>query len=116
MILILSHLPTKVEAKLDRVTLKVLNAPANEISQFVGNATLTGKRLNLDTTTGGKRLWPMPEMATLSGKFSSADGDMVESTASVTLSETNPLVSPEQNFISTGFYTYQYNEQATLLP
>jgi hypothetical protein len=107
-----THLPTKVEAKLDRVTLKVLNAPANEISQFVGNATLTGKRLNLDTTTGGKRLWPMPEIATLSGKFSSADGDMVESTASVTLSETNPLVSPEQNFISTGFYTYQYNQQA----
>jgi hypothetical protein len=111
-----THLPTKVEAKLDRVTLKVLNAPASEISQFVGNATLTGKRLNLDTTTGGKRLWPMPEIATLSGKFSSADGDMVESTASVTLSETNPLVSPEQNFISTGFYSYQYNEQATLLP
>jgi hypothetical protein len=115
----LSHLPTKVEAKLDRVTLKVLNAPANEISQFVGNATLTGKRLNLDTTTGGKRLWPMPEMATLSGKFSSADGDMVESTASVTLSETNPLVSPEQNFISTGFYNYKYddaNNKITLKP
>ncbi|MCP5176507.1 MAG: hypothetical protein H6997_03005 [Moraxellaceae bacterium] len=103
------HTPTKVEAKLDRVTLKVLNAPANEISQFVGNATLTGKRLNLDTTTGGKRLWPMPDLATLSGKFSSVDGDMVESTASVALSETNPLVSPEQNFINTGFYNYQYN-------
>ena len=110
-----SHIPIRAEAKLDRVTLKVLNAPANEISQFVGNATLTGKRLNLDTTTGGKRLWPMPDLATLSGKFSSADGDVVESTASVTLSETNPLVSPEQNFINTGFYNYQYNPQANTI-
>ena len=104
-----AHLPTKVESKLDRITLKVLNAPANEISQFVGNATLSGKRLNLDTTTGGKRLWPMPDLATLSGKFSSADGDMVESTASVALSEMNPLVSPEEDFINTGLYNYQYN-------
>ncbi|HRH91444.1 MAG TPA: hypothetical protein PLW01_05960, partial [Agitococcus sp.] len=111
----IAHLPTKVESKLDRITLKVLNAPANEISQFVGNATLSGKRLNLDTTTGGKRLWPMPDLATLSGKFSSADGDMVESTASVALSETNPLVSPEQNFINTGFYNYQYNQQANTI-
>lgn len=104
-----THTPSKVEAKLDRVTLKVIGVPANEISQFVGNATLSGKRLNLDTTTGGKRLWPMPDVATLSGKFSSVDGDVVESTASVTLSETNPLVSPEQNVINTGFYSYQYN-------
>jgi hypothetical protein len=104
-----THTPSKVEAKLDRVTLKVIGVPANEISQFVGNATLTGKRLNLDTTTGGKRLWPMPDMATLSGKFSSADGDAVESTASVMLSQANPLVSPEQNAINTGFYSYQYN-------
>ena len=110
-----AHLPVKVEAKLDRITLKVLNAPASEMSQFVGNATLSGKRLNLDTTTGGKRLWPMPDLATLSGKFSSADGDMVESTASVALSEMNPLVSPEQNFISTGFYNYQYNPQANTI-
>ncbi|MCB1657086.1 MAG: hypothetical protein KDI39_02555 [Pseudomonadales bacterium] len=113
------HTPTKVEAKLDRITLKVLNAPANEISQFVGNVTLSGKRLNLDTTTGGKRLWPMPDLATLSGKFSSADGDVVESTASVALNETNPLVSPEQNFISTGFYNYKYDEannKVTLKP
>ncbi|MFO1391351.1 MAG: hypothetical protein U1E94_03885 [Agitococcus sp.] len=109
------HIPNKVEAKLDRITLKVLNAPANEINQFVGNATLTGKRLNLDTTTGGKRLWPMPDLATLSGKFSSADGDVVESTASVALSETNPLVSPEEDFISTGFYNYQYNPQANTI-
>ncbi|MCB1660264.1 MAG: hypothetical protein KDI39_18730, partial [Pseudomonadales bacterium] len=109
------HIPNKVEAKLDRITLKVLNAPANEISQFVGNATLTGKRLNLDTTTGDKRLWPMPDLATLSGKFTSADGDVVESTASVALSEMNPLVSPEQDFINTGFYIYQYNQQANTI-
>lgn len=103
------HIPNRAEAKLDRVTLKVLNAPTNQISQFVGNAVLSGKRLNLDTTTGGKRLWPMPDVATLSGKFSSVDGDVVESTASVTLSEINPLVSPESGFISMDFYTYQYN-------
>jgi len=110
-----THTPSKVEAKLDRVTLKVIGVPANEISQFVGNATLSGKRLNLDATTGGKRLWPMPDVATLSGKFSSVDGDVVESTASVTLSETNPLVSPERDFINTGFYNYQYNEQANTI-
>ena len=114
-----THIPSRVEAKLDKITLKVLNAPNSEISQFVGNATLTGKRINLDTTTGGKRLWPMPDLATLSGKFSSVDGDVVESTASIDLNTFNPLVSPEQNFINTGFYTYQYSEgnnTITLIP
>jgi hypothetical protein len=114
-----THTPSRVEAKLDKITLKVLNAPNSEISQFVGNATLTGKQVNLDTTTGGKRLWPMPDLATLSGKFSSVDGDVVESTASIDLNTFNPLVSPEQNFINTGFYTYQYSEgnnTITLIP
>lgn len=104
-----AHIPSRVEAKLDKITLKVLGVPNSEISQFVGNAALTGKRVELNTTTGGKRLWPMPDLATLSGKFSSVDGDVVESTASIDLNTFNPLVSPEQNFINKDFYTYQYN-------
>lgn len=110
-----THTPSRVEAQLDKITLKVLNATNDQVSQFVGNAKLTGKRLNLDVITGGKRLWPMPELATLSGTFSSANGDMVESVASVSLSETNPLVSPEEGFISTDFYTYQYNGSANTI-
>lgn len=110
-----SHIPIRAEAKLDRVTLKVLNAPANEISQFIGNVSLTGKRVNLDTTLSGvKRLWPMPDLATLSGKFSSADGDVVESTASVTLSDANPLVSPYEGEVYAGIYNYQYNVNNTI--
>ncbi len=110
-----SHIPVRAEAKLDNVTLKVLNAPANEIGQFVGNVNLTGKRVNLDTTLSGvKRLWPMPDLATLSGKFSSADGDVVESTASVTLSDANPLVSPYEGEVYAGIYNYQYNGNNTI--
>lgn len=110
-----SHIPIRAEAKLDSVMLKVLNTPANEISQFVGNVSLTGKRVNLDTTLSGvKRLWPMPEIATLSGKFSSADGDVVESTASVALSEANPLVSPYEGEVYAGIYNYQYNGNNTI--
>ena len=44
----------------------------------------------------------MPDLATLSGKFSSADGDVVESTGSVVLRQIH-FVSPEEDFISTGF-------------
>ncbi|MBK9184906.1 MAG: hypothetical protein IPM78_00870 [Moraxellaceae bacterium] len=61
------HIPTRLEAKLDRVTLKALNAGSSEFNQFVGSLSLSAKQANLDTTTGGKRLWPMPQIATLSG-------------------------------------------------
>ena len=104
-----THIPSRVEAKLDRITLKVIKAGNSEFSQFVGNMSLTAKQANLDTTTGDKRLWPMPELATLSGSFSSGAGDLIEATASIDLTGANPKVSPETGYIKSNLYAYSYN-------
>ena len=114
-----SHIPARVEAKLDQVTLKVLTAGSGEFNQFVGSLSLSAKKANLDTTTGGKRLWPMPEIATLSGKFSGGAGDMIEATASVDLTGSNPKVSPEEGHTRSNLYNYKYssgNNTITLKP
>lgn len=104
-----THIPTRLEAKLDRVTLKALAAGSSEFNQFVGSLSLTAVQANLDVTTGGKRMWPMPEMATLSGSFTGGAGDVVEATASVDLSGSNPKVSPEEDSVRNALYSYSYN-------
>lgn len=104
-----THIPTRLEAKLDRVTLKALNAGSSEFNQFVGGLSLTAVQANLDVTTGGKRMWPMPQMATLSGNFTGGAGDSVEATASMDLTGSNPKVSPEENGVRNAFYSYSYN-------
>ncbi len=103
------HIPTRLEAKLDRVTLKALNAGSSEFNQFVGSLSLTAVQANLDVTTGGKRPWPMPQMATLSGNFTGGAGDVVEATASMDLTGSNPKVSPEENSVRNALYSYSYN-------
>lgn len=104
-----THIPSRVEAKLDRITLRATNAASSEFSQFVGNMSLAANKANLDTTTGAKRLWPMPELATLSGNFTSGAGDIVEATASIDLMGANPKVSPDEGYIKPALYAYSYN-------
>ncbi len=104
-----THIPTRLEAKLDRVTLKALAAGSSEFNQFVGSLSLTAIQANLDVTTGGKRMWPMPEMATLSGSFTGDAGDVVEATASMDLTGSNPKVSPEEDSVRNALYSYSYN-------
>jgi len=104
-----THIPSRLEAKLDRVTLKALNAGSSEFNQFVGSLSLTAIQANLDVTTGGKRMWPMPEMATLSGSFTGGAGDSVEATASMDLTGSNPKISPEEGSVRNALYSYSYN-------
>lgn len=114
-----THIPTRLEAKLDRITLKALNASSSEFNQFVGSLSLTALQANLDVTTGGKRLWAMPQIATLSGSFTGGAGDVVEATASVDLTGSNPKVSPETGYIKPNLYNYSYsssNNTITLKP
>lgn len=103
------HIPTRLEAKLDRITLKALNASSSEFNQFVGSLSLTAVQANLDVTTGGKRMWPMPQMATLSGNFTGGAGDSVEATASMDLTGSNPKISPEEGSVRNALYSYSYN-------
>lgn len=109
------HIPTRLEAKLDRVTLKALNAGSSEFNQFVGSLSLTAVQANLDVTTGGKRPWPMPQMATLSGNFTGGAGDVVEATASMDLTGSNPKISPEENSVRNALYSYSYNSSSNTI-
>lgn len=104
-----ADLPVRLDTRLDHLTLKVLNAGSGEFNQFTGSMSLNAIQANLDTSTGGKRLWLLPETATLSGKFSSGAGDLVEATASIDLTGANPKTSPEEGKIRTGLYEYHYN-------
>jgi hypothetical protein len=66
-------------------------------------------------TTGGKRPWPMPQMATLSGNFTGGAGDSVEATASMDLTGSNPKVSPEENSVRNALYSYSYNSSSNTI-
>ncbi len=107
-----SELPVKAETQLDRVTIRLLNAASDQISQFVGSAKLTGIQGKLDTTAGVKQVVPQPQILTMSGAFTSVNGDNIEATATADVTGSNPMISPEAGFVRHGLYSYNYNAGA----
>ncbi len=106
------HVPAKIQANINQVTLLARKAPTNEINKFVGSLQLTMAEHELDIiNSSAKRKWPTPELINLMGKFTSPTGDLLEANTTVTFDKnTQALISPGKGHVRPDLYSYQYND------